>query len=264
MSNDQAPRRRPRSGAAAGAASRRLPFDDVLAALSFHFLPELLVRDAAPRFDLAAGPAKKLLELGGVCQHQPLQFVIVHYRKQHGDRLAVPRAWASIKTGVLTIEPATLLTQGETYLANSFAGNRFNGLAPADALKNFCFDTMTAGTQMIGRKPQGVLLAVPITIRGMDSESQAVTLRYYVFAEVPYAKLADRLKKMAETAAAATVSAPAGGGVSPPAAGSPEDLKTEVVNLRRKVETLEARLDLVTRELSALRRDMTKPDDGSQ
>jgi hypothetical protein len=170
------------------------------------------------------------------------------------------------KTGMLTIEPESLLAQGETYLANRYGANRFSGLAPVDALKNFCFDTMAEGTRLIGRKPQGVLLAIPIAIRGVDSESQSVSFHYYVFAEVPYANLVTRLKKLAESAPATVITTPLATGIPPqiPAASGSDDLKTEVINLRRKLETMEARLDMLTRELSALRRELNKPNGDSQ
>lgn len=163
------------------------------------------------------------------------------------------------KTGTLTIDPESLLAQGETYLANRYFTNRFSGLAPADALKNFCFESMADGTRMIGRKPQGVLLAIPIGIRGMDSESQAVNLHYYIFAEVPYARLVARLKKMTDSLPTAVPPVPGPAAANPPAAGGTEDLKAEVASLRQKVETMQAQLDMVTRELSALRRDANKP-----
>jgi len=59
-------------------------------AFRFHPAPENVVGNASRFFNLTAGLLEKRLELGGVGQHQPFQFVLIRDRQQHGDRLAVP------------------------------------------------------------------------------------------------------------------------------------------------------------------------------
>lgn len=172
------------------------------------------------------------------------------------------------KTGTITIDSSVLIPEAESLVVKYFANRAMSGLSPAESLRKHCFDTMAEATRLLGRKPKGVLLAIPVALRAVDSESQSAALQYYVFAEFPYARLQEKLQEAVEDPADRRATMNAGRGTMRNRPAKPEedalnaaeqgDLRAELARLRQKIETLEARIDLLTRELFLSKRESSQ------
>jgi hypothetical protein len=159
--------------------------------------------------------------------------------------------------GKITIDGARVAEQAETLLLGTFGGYQPNGPAAADRLKKYCDDYAPRAEKLLGRQPTGPLVAMRISAQGTDSESQSAMLQYYVLVELPAdAIVAKILLKEAEAKARYDAQVKTAGEQRRPGEASAPptgDQSQEIERLKRKVEALEERIDLLTREVNRLK-----------
>lgn len=170
---------------------------------------------------------------------------------------SLPGASIDPASGTLTIESsvllpkvqALLLAEGMMYL------QRENQAAPVDGLRQYSVKSIEPFTKLVGRKPVGVPMAVPIRVRVTDADGRTDELQYSVFAEVPFKPVAEALEKRHSEAEEKK-------GAKPPVL--PNDTprgNADAAELRRKIEALEARIDLMARELGRLGKILSEKED---
>jgi hypothetical protein len=136
-------------------------------------------------------------------------------------------------------------TVEETFTRNSY------GPSLLDVLESRIVPADRRAAEILGHNPTGFPAAIPIRVEVSDADLNRDTLQYYVLAEVSTPDLKKRLRQLDERRPEQTQSQPA----SPKKNGTngPERTKAnDDSDLRRRVEALEERLDLVTRQLNQL------------
>jgi len=173
--------------------------------------------------------------------------------------------------GDVQVDGAEIAKAAEELLLNQFvlADNVTDTLAK---LRARAVDLIEPATAMLGRRPAGIPIAVPIHFKALDDAGQVCEIQYFVLIEMPYTNIAEKISKRIKERekerlameAQAHVATPTGvsvPGMAPPksAVVSPEDLPAEVARLRARVESLDAKVDLLTRQLAYLIKQMKEP-----
>lgn len=113
---------------------------------------------------------------------------------------------------------------------------------------------VTKATEIVGRKPQGVPVAIPISVDVSDAELSGDRLRYYVLAELPSAAVFEQLKKLDDERQKLLAAAPQSVAPKDPSNGTALPHRGEegedIEQLSSRVDALEQRLDLITRQLN--------------
>jgi Protein of unknown function (DUF1559) len=157
------------------------------------------------------------------------------------------------KSGDLTIDGPAMRAEALHGVAQAIV----RGARPAESLLDTLeFKTIPAverATLILGHKPAGTPAAIPIFVEVQDAESNSDSLQYYVLAEVSTPDLKQHLRQLDEERAKAapppSTDRASGNETKKSDAGKPSD---DVADLKRRVEGLEERLDLVTRQLNEL------------
>ncbi|MEX2186052.1 MAG: hypothetical protein WD875_04625 [Pirellulales bacterium] len=149
------------------------------------------------------------------------------------------------ETGDVTVDETAILDEAQRAMDNwviRTSGNQ----SSVDKLRSLAPSLAARTEQILGRRPKGVPVAIPICVDVTDAASTTRRLQYFVLAECPSGEALARLGKR-------DGAKPKRNGEQEPAAEG-----DEVVELRRRVESLEQRLDLITRQLNELlqRREM--------
>ncbi|HEV8068671.1 MAG TPA: DUF1559 domain-containing protein [Planctomycetaceae bacterium] len=154
------------------------------------------------------------------------------------------------KTGDVTIDGSSLTSQAMRTVEQTFTRNNY-GPSLLDVLESRVVSVDRRAAEILGHNPTGFPAAIPIRVEVSDADLNRDTLQYYVLAEVSTPDLKKRLRQLDEGRPEQTQSQTA----SPKKTGTkgPERTKAnDDSDLRRRVEALEERLDLVTRQLNQL------------
>lgn len=166
---------------------------------------------------------------------------------------SVPGMTVNAKTGVISLDnravSEAMLKQVVSTMKSESRGQQLVGLVQSRETQ-----IMRSATQILGRKPKGFPLALPIEITATDADLASKTVQYYVIAEVPMKNLLTVLTKedaaTEKQRAEATTRrmAAAAAAVAKKDSGSVDEIK----KLSEKVAALEDRIDLLTRQLAAV------------
>lgn len=161
-------------------------------------------------------------------------------------------------SGTATLDAQAILDQAVQTL-ETLAKQRNRGEPYVQTLREQAAVWIDQATHALARRPSGFPVAVPIQISATDSDLATASLQYFVIAEVPSTAVTERLqaldvertKQLAQMQAARQqAKAP-----SPTASAGDEEL----AEVKRRVEALEQRLDLITRQLNMLLDRLDKP-----
>jgi hypothetical protein len=157
------------------------------------------------------------------------------------------------KSGDVTIEGAAMASEVRRGLEQAIARRNRPGESLFDT---FEFQTVPATdrtVEILGYKSSGTPAAIPIHVEVHDAESDNDSLQYYVLAEVSTPDLKKGLRQLDDERANAPPPSPADQAPRNESkkfdAAKPTD---EVADLKRRIQALEDRLDLVTRQLNEL------------
>lgn len=156
-------------------------------------------------------------------------------------------------TGVVTVDDKAIFVEAAEALEGQVK-QRNRGESFVQTLRNQATPMIEHATLALGRRPKGFPVAVPIHVSASDTDLASASLQYFVIAEIPSAKFLERLrqldsereKQLAEMQAArdrAKLQAQS---------GRPGEGDTEMAEVKRKLDALEQRLDLITRQLNML------------
>jgi hypothetical protein len=165
----------------------------------------------------------------------------------------IPGLSIDAASGAVTIDRKLVVTSAHEFLLRNAAQalQGHEGANSAEQLRSYSRQSIAVFTKLLGRKPTGVPFLTPVHVRAVDADGQSCQLRYSIFVEIPFQPLAEKLvADVAKPSGAAKPQAEVDEGASPSPEALPEE--ADITGLRRKVESLEARLDLMTRELERL------------
>jgi hypothetical protein len=155
------------------------------------------------------------------------------------------------KTGDVTIDGSSLTSQAMRTVEQTFTRNSY-GPSLLDVLESRIVPVDRRAAAILGHNPTGFPAAIPIRVEVSDADLNRDTLQYYVLAEVSTPDLKKRLRQLDQGRPEQTQSqtaAPKTNGTKGPERTKAND---DVPELRRRVDALEERLDLVTRQLNQL------------
>lgn len=190
---------------------------------------------------LAGGPTNLTHKVAG--GKKPYEFTLLK---------SLPGMTVEPLSGTVTIDSAELMPRIESQMVE----HARDLLAPTEEtnlaarLSEYSSQTVDRFKRLVGRAPVGLPFAVPVQLRVTDADGQSDDLTYFVFAEIPEKPLMEKVER--RTAELLAKSAKPGlreAVINPGASGK---AASEYDSLRGKVESLEARVDLMTRELSRL------------
>lgn len=154
------------------------------------------------------------------------------------------------KSGTITIDNAALQLEAEKFLIQSISNNR-RGLSRVSVLRQFASEILAPATEILGRRPQGFPVACPIQLLVTDQSMGNVAINYFVLTEVNSARLLSELNKLDVTSPSEPANAPnraePNGNPIPNPQGNTDN---EIERLNRKVQQLEGRIELMTRQLN--------------
>jgi hypothetical protein len=154
------------------------------------------------------------------------------------------------KSGLVTIDEAAILkhtaTAIETQLKKSNRGEPYQ-----ETLRAMAVPMIESATKLLGRRPKGAPVAVPIRVDATDKNLGSQTLSYYLIAELPSKDLSVKVKELDEQRATMQA-ALAERTQEEQSAEQGKEAAVSNADLQRRVESLEQRLDLVTRQLNAI------------
>lgn len=163
-------------------------------------------------------------------------------------RFPIPGATIDEKTGTISIDNAEITGKIMEQLSQDYAN------AGAHPSQNIPSQQIVS--ELLGRKITGSPLSIPIGVTATDADLASDQLTYYLIFEVPQAQLnaiRDQLQKMEQEQQARMAKQERMNRLKtnpiPPMGEAEED---ELDRLRRKVEALEGRIDLLTNQLNQL------------
>lgn len=214
--------------------------------------PDLAPAGATPPLRLAAHQSALVLDDKGK--------TILKHAAQGGKppykfTIATPFEGIQINetSGDVTIDAAAMRPEIQRALEQAILRRSSPPDSLLDAFESQTVPATNRAIAILGHKPSGTPAAIPIHVEVQDSDSDSDSLQYYVLAEVPTADLKKRLRQLDEERDKATPPRSAdqapGNEKKKPDAAKPSD---EVAELKRRIQALEDRLDLVTRQLNEL------------
>lgn len=169
---------------------------------------------------------------------------IVYSMPAPGDGMQI-----DAKTGQVTLDNAAVIASAAESLAKQFDGKARGGSA-VNALRLELPQILTQATKLLGRKFDGVPVAVPVVVTASDADLASDTLKYFVIADVPTDDLIAKLKELDEERSTRMAASPPQVGGRPPV--GPQDAATEIEALQKRVADLEERVQLLTRQMNLL------------
>jgi hypothetical protein len=128
--------------------------------------------------------------------------------------------------------------------------------------------TTKLAAELLGEKPHGRFVSLPVTVTATDADLDSDTLQYLVLVDVPNAEIDQRLAQQkaelekAQKEEAKRQMAEAAMQKARNPQGSPDRTATatssEIAELKTKIDTLESRIDLLTRQLDELLKKLDK------
>lgn len=163
------------------------------------------------------------------------------------------------KTGIVTVDNSVLHTAAENVVIETVL-NSTKIETNSARLRNLASQVLDPATEVLGRRPMGFPVAIPIRIMVTDDNLQNLSINYFVIAEVNSTHLIESIKKLDSP------SFPAANG-SPPSNRSKNNKEANLPKENRDIERLEARmkqleerLDLMNRQLTELMQKLGKQD----
>jgi hypothetical protein len=164
------------------------------------------------------------------------------------------------KTGTVTLAEAALMEAAQKSVEQDLIRGTEPQMSYVDTYRNRAPSLIARGTEILGRKPTGYPVAIPIRVEVTDDEQASAVLQYFVIAELPSAPLIDRLKVLyEENKAKMAAAAPMPAGTSASGSAPGQGPANGDAELRRKVEALEERIDNLTRQLNEVLRRLDGP-----
>jgi hypothetical protein len=199
------------------------------------------------------GQGKTTLKHSATGGKAPLQFNLIS---------AVDGVSIDEKTGDVTLDEAKVLAEATKYAEQVLSQRRTE-----DTLQNefrrYAVSLIPAASEILGRKPTGFPVAIPVRVEVTDNELITDQVQYFVLAEIPSGPLTAALKAQDEKRAASQqamrerATLP-GGGFQPgrPGQGLAPTDSANNDDLRRRIESLEGRMDNITRQLNEVLRKL--------
>lgn len=154
------------------------------------------------------------------------------------------------KTGTVTLTEEPLMEAAKKSAEDDVVRHSDQQTDYVDSYRSRAPSLIARGTDILGRKPTGYPVAIPIRVEVTDAEQASAALQYFVIAEVPSGPFSERLKKVYDEHQAKIMAA-----MSPkPAAAPGQAGGGGDADLRKKVEALEQRIDNLTRQLNEVLR----------
>lgn len=155
------------------------------------------------------------------------------------------------KSGELTLDGAAIQSEAMRAIEQT-VGKHNDGQSLLERFLARVDSFSARGTEILGRKPNGTPVAVPVRVEVQDADVNTDNLQYFVIAEVPNAEINKRLRKLDDDRIKSAPIRPQVIGDEVPAVQKKLAAKSndEVGELRRRVDSLEQRLDLITRQLN--------------
>lgn len=97
-------------------------------------------------------------------------------------------------TGDVTIFREKLMVEAATLIKQQVAGTGDVGAA-IQKLKSATIDVMQPSIKVLGRKPDGVPIAVPIHFKVVDQSGNVAEMQYFILLEVPYRSVTEMLRE---------------------------------------------------------------------
>jgi hypothetical protein len=199
------------------------------------------------------GQGKTTLKHSASGGKAPLQFNLVS---------AVDGVSIDEKTGDVTLDEAKVLAEATKYAEQVLAQRRTE-----DTLQNefrrYAVSLIPVASEVLGRKPTGFPVAIPVRVEVTDHELITDQVQYFVLAEIPSGALTAALQVQDEKRAASQQAmrerATLPGGGFQPGRPGPGPVPTDSANsddLRRRIESLEGRMDNITRQLNEVLRKL--------
>lgn len=216
--------------------------------------------EAAADNRLKFTPKQSILMFSGlsgkqVLKHQttggkaPLKFEIV----TPYDGIAVDAA-----TGDVTIDEEAMVGEASQKFEELFTKSS-RAASLVDGLRELTATLATKVEPIVGRKPKGVPVGIPVRIEVTDADGSSDSLQYFVIADISTAAMTTRLKQIdEERRKGATTATRPSEPATRPAIGGKDDSTADVAVLRKRIEALEDRLDLVTRQLNEILKKLDK------
>jgi hypothetical protein len=163
-------------------------------------------------------------------------------------------------TSVVTIDNAAIMAEAKQAV-EGLVKQQNRGESYTQTLRSLAQSVSEHTTNILGRKPTGFPVAIPIHITASDSELASSELRYFVIAEVSgaelFAKMTELDREREEQAALQSSRVHAENKAAVEGAPSKSE---ELAELKRKVIALEQRVDLMTRQLNKLLQKLETKD----
>jgi hypothetical protein len=131
------------------------------------------------------------------------------------------------------------------------------GGSHVDALRNEAVKNGATATSLLGRRPTGMSVAMPIRIEATDADLASSRLQYYLIAEIAAPKIMERMQELDATRMKQIAEAKAAEAARQSKEGTATSADQSAALLHR-IEVLESRVDLLTRQLNELLKELDK------
>lgn len=154
------------------------------------------------------------------------------------------------KSGTVTIDNAALQSEAEQFLIQFISKNR-REQSRVSVLRQFASELLVPASDILGRRPRGFPVACPIQLLVTDQSIGNVAINYFVVTEVNAAKIISELNRLDQLPPSESANQPSRAEPDvnqiPNSQGNTDN---EIEKLNRKVQQLEERIELMTRQLN--------------
>lgn len=181
-----------------------------------------------------------------------LKHVVTGGQKPYKFAVLTPYNAVSIDvaTGDVTVDATGVVSEAERVM-DAWVVRASIGRSCVDVLRSLAPSLATRTEEILGRRPKGVPVAVPIRVEVTDAATMRERLQYYVLIECSSTEALARLEKLDKEKEEKRAENNAGRSRSIPSRRGARD-DDEVAELRRRVDRLEQRLESMTRQLDEL------------
>ncbi len=164
------------------------------------------------------------------------------------------------KTGTVTVDNQKILSQAGDFLEQHFLSKARFEKSPSDVLREEAPQLIERATLLLGRRPTGVPMAIPIQLSASDANLATKNLTYFVVVEVPSREFMVRLNRAqakpaeeltldgARAMAAQAIAARAKARAAP----KPQGEADRIAELTKKIEAMEQQMQLLTRQMNLM------------
>ena len=195
------------------------------------------------------GTGKTTLKHAATGGERPLKFALL---TPYEDAVSIDTA-----TGTVTIDEKLIMAEAAKTLENDIRRSN-RGESYVDTLRTKAVPMIQAATTVLGRKPKGAPVAIPVRIDVSDKNLASDSIQYFLVAEVPSSSLMAKLKALDEERKEKVAEAQAAREAAREAAQAARDSGEQPLvhtpadggDMSRRLEALEQRVDLLTRQLN--------------